>query len=273
MDIETGYARVNGARLYYELAGSGAPLVMLHAGIADCRMWDGEFERFASSHRALRFDMRGYGKSLPVAGEFNLQDDLEALLKELGIAKPAAFMGCSMGGGLAIDYALAQPQAASALILVGSGPAGLELDVPGPDELFAESEAAYEAGDIERVAELDMQIWFDGTGRSPADVAADARAKAFEMARLVTEHELTGIGQHVRKPVDTPAAERLGELTMPALIVVGENDLPYLRAAADFMLERMPNAKKLLLHDAGHLPNMEQPERFQAAVAAILAEV
>ena len=104
--IKTGYADINNARLYYELAGSGAPFVMIHAGIADCRMWDTEFAHFAQSHQVLRFDMRGYGKSLPVEGEFNIQDDLRALLAFLDIGPPVILMGCSIGAGLAIDYAL-----------------------------------------------------------------------------------------------------------------------------------------------------------------------
>ncbi len=126
--VKTDYAEVYGARLYYELAGSGPAIVMIHAGIADCRMWDNEFEAFASGHRVLRFDMRGYGKSLPVEGEFNIQDDLTALLEALDFPAPAILMGCSMSGGLAIDYALAHREKVSALILVGSGPPGLELD-------------------------------------------------------------------------------------------------------------------------------------------------
>ena len=270
--IQAGFANVNGARLYYELVGSGASIIMLHAGIADCRMWDGEFEAFARSHCALRFDMRGYGRSLPVDGEFNLQDDLEALLVTLDIPPPFILMGCSMGGGLAIDFALAHPDRVAKLILVGSGPAGLDLEADWPDELFAQSEAAFEAGDVERVAELDMRIWFDGVGRSRHDVNAEARRKANAMAKLVTEHELKGIGTHVRKTQTRPAAERLQELTLPALIVVGENDLPYLRLAADYATEHLPTATKFRIPDAGHLPNLEHPELFQSAVLNFLAD-
>ncbi len=272
LKIKTGYAEVNGARLYYEIAGSGTAFIMIHAGIADCRMWDNEFEAFAESHLVMRFDMRGYGKSLPVEGEFNIQDDLTALLETLEIPAPAILMGCSMGGGLAIDYALEEPEKVSALILVGSGPAGLELDVEGPDALFAQSEAAFQAGELDRVAELDMQIWFDGRGRGREDVDALARQKAYEMARLVTEHEYKDIGKHVRRSFDKPAAERLPELTMPVLAAVGENDLPYLRLAADYMVEHLPKASKVLIPDAGHLPNMEQPELFRARVVEFLAE-
>lgn len=270
--IQAGFADVKGARLYYELAGSGLSLVMLHAGIADCRMWDGEFEAFARSHRVLRFDMRGYGRSLPVAGEFNLQDDLEALLATLDMPPPFVLMGCSMGGGLAIDFALAHPERVAKLILVGSGPAGLELEAPWPDALFAQSEAAFEAGDVERVAELDMRIWFDGAGRSRQDVNAEARRKAKAMAKLVTEHELKGVGTHFRKQQTRPAAERLHELAMPALIVIGDNDLPYLRLAADYASEHLPAATMLRIPDAGHLPNLEHPDLFQSAVRDFLVD-
>ncbi len=271
--VAEGYANVNGARLYYELAGRGMPLVMIHAGIADCRMWDNEFAFFASSHHVLRFDMRGYGRSLPVEGDFNIEDDLTDLLEELDIPMPMILMGCSMGGGLAIDFALAQPDTVAALVLIGSGPAGLDLDAVEPAELFAQSEAAFEAGDSERVAELDMQIWFDGMGRAAKDVDSAARHKAYDMARLATEHELKGIGSHLRKTREKPAAERLGELPMPVLVVIGENDLPYLKLAAEFMLERLPNARKLEIANAGHLPNMEHPKLFRAALADFLAEI
>ena len=268
--IQSGFANVNGARLYYELAGSGTPFVMIHAGIADCRMWEEEFETFSQSHQALRFDMRGYGKSLPVEGEFNIQADLEALLAKLDISAPIILMGCSMGGGLSIDFALSYPDRVAKLILVGSDPAGLELEAEWPDELFAQSEAAFEAGDVERVAELDMQIWFDGLGRSRHDVGPQARRKAYAMAKLVAEHELKGIGTHVRKTGARPAAEALHELTMPALIVIGENDLPYLKLAADYMTEKLPAATKLFIPNAGHLPNLEHPEVFRTAVLGFL---
>ncbi|MDE2637513.1 MAG: alpha/beta hydrolase [Chloroflexota bacterium] len=272
MKVKSDFAEVNGARLYYERSGHGKPLVMIHAGIADCRMWDKEFEAFSQSHQALRFDMRGYGRSMPAEGEFNLLDDLETLLAKLDIPKPMILMGCSMGGGLSIDYALTHPAHVKALILVGSDPAGLELDAPWPDELVAQSESAFEAGDVDLVAELDMRIWFDGDGRTSDEVDSHARRKAYAMAKLVTEHELKGIGTHVRKSVARPAAERLPELTMPALIVIGQNDLPYLKLAADYMRDKLPAATKLLIPDAGHLPNLEHPELFRTAVLDFLGD-
>lgn len=269
--IQTGYAEINNARLYYELAGAGAPFVMIHAGIADCRMWDAEFAHFTKSHRVLRFDMRGYGKSLPVHGEFNIQDDLRALLDYLNVGAPLILMGCSMGAGLAIDYALTHPDEVGTLILVGGAPAGFEADVAGPDELFAQSEQAFRDGDVERVAEIDMKIWFDGFGRSSENLNQQARMRAWEMARQVTEHELKAIGTHIRKTFEPPAAERLAELNMPSLVIIGEKDLPYLKLAAEYLSARMPAATLALMPDAAHLPNMEHPERFRALVEDFLS--
>lgn len=270
-DIETGFVEVNGAKLYFERAGVGHPLIMIHAGIADCRMWDHEFATLADSYQTLRFDMRGYGRSLSVDGAFNIQDDLESLLDALQVPPPYSLMGCSIGGGLALEFALAQPERVSALILLGSDPRGFEGDATWPEALFAQSSAAFERADVEAVAELDMQIWFDGVGRAPADVDPDVRAKAFEMARLVAQHELSGIGEHKRKAVAVPAAQRLHELTMPALVVIGENDLPYLHQATDFLAEQLPRARKLILPDAAHLPNMEHPALFEARLREFLA--
>lgn len=269
--IQTGYAEINNARLYFELAGRGTPFVMIHAGIADCRMWEEEFAHFAKSHQVLRFDMRGYGKSLPVDGEFNIQDDLRALLNFLDVDPPVILMGCSIGAGLAIDYALTHPDEVESLILVGGEPAGFEADAEWPEELFAQSEQAFKSGDADRVAEIDMKIWFDGFGRSTENLNQEARKRALEMARLVAKHEMKDIGSHVRKTFDAQAVDRLAELTMPSLVIIGENDLPFLKLAADYLSAGIPDATRALISDAAHLPNMEHPEQFRAIVEDFLS--
>ncbi|MEW5942200.1 MAG: alpha/beta hydrolase, partial [Chloroflexota bacterium] len=184
----SGFAPINGANIYYELAGEGEPFVMIHAGVADSRQWNNEFEYFANRYRVLRFDMRGYGKSEPVGGEFTLLGDLTALLDHLKIDQPAVVMGCSMGGGLAMNFALTHPSRANALIMVGSAPVGLELDVPTPAK-FAEAEKAYEAKDFDLLCELETQIWFDGEGRTPQQVNPQMRKLAYEMNRIALAHD------------------------------------------------------------------------------------
>ena len=139
--IASGLAEINAARIYHEVAGDGPPLVMLHAGVADSRQWNGEFERFSREFRVLRYDLRGYGKSEPVAGDFNHLQDLTALLGHLKFEQPVIVMGCSMGGGIAMDFALEHPSRVRALIMVSSGPTGLALEVPAPAK-FEEIEQA-----------------------------------------------------------------------------------------------------------------------------------
>lgn len=265
----TGYARIDQARIYYEAAGAGTPLVMIHAGVADCRQWTREFAHFSQSYQVIRYDLRGYGRSEPVDGEFSHMSDFVSLLNLLGIDKPMVIMGCSMGGGLAMDFALTYPLRVKALVMVGSGPSGLELDVPTPAK-FAEAEKAFESGDLDLLAEIETQIWFDGTGRTPEQVNPTMRKLLYEMNRLALSHEVKGLGKRLPNTA-TPAFDRLENLDIPVLIVVGSQDTPYILAAADFMREKIKFATKIIIEDAAHLPNMDQPLAFRDVVERFLA--
>jgi pimeloyl-ACP methyl ester carboxylesterase len=268
---DAGLAAINGARIYYEIAGQGQPLVMIHAGVADHRQWNNEFAHFADRFRVVRYDMRGYGQSEPVAGEYSHLLDLSALLDYLHLDPPFVLMGCSMGGTLAMDLALARPSQVGALIMVGSGPSGLELDVPRPTK-FEEAEKADEAGDLDRLAEIETQIWFDGMGRTPAQVDQRMRQLAYEMDRLALGHEAKELGKRLPN-AQVPAAGRLSELSMPVLVIVGEHDIPFIQAAADYMEARIPSARQVVIQDAAHLSNMDQPEAFRRLVNAFLDDV
>lgn len=268
--IKTGYIDVDQARLYYELAGEGQPFVMIHAGVADSRQWNNEFERFAEHFRVLRYDLRGYGKSEPVDGEFSHLGDLIALLDRLEVFEPAILMGCSMGGGLAMDFTLAHPSRVKALIMVGSGPSGLTLDVPSHPKA-AEAEQAYLAGQLDLVAELETQIWFDGMGRTPDQVDPAMRHLAYEMNRLDLSHDAKHLGKCLPNS-DSPAAERLSELGVPVLVIVGAHDGPYMLAAADIMVKNIRMAHKVVIKNAAHLPNMDRPDEFQRVVDTFLKD-
>jgi len=267
---QSGFAFINNASIYYEIAGAGQPFVMIHAGIADDRQWNNEFAYFSNHFQVVRYDLRGFGKSEPVDGEFSHLSDLAALLDYLKLERPIILMGCSMGGGLAMDFALTHPSKVKALIMVGSGPKGLELDVPESAK-FEQLEHAYDSGDLDLVAELETQIWFDGEGRSPAQVNQAMRQLAYEMNRNALSHEAKHLGQ--RQPDTTfPAAERLAELNMPVLVIAGKQDTPYILAAADYMVEKVPFARKVIIADAAHLLNMDQPEEFRRIVTSFLDE-
>lgn len=267
----SGFATINGAQIYYEMAGTGRPFVMIHAGVADRRQWNNEFAFFAQDYQVLRYDLRGYGKSEPVAGEFNHMDDLVALLNMLELHEPLIMMGCSMGGGLAMDFTMTHPSRVKALIMVGSAPSGLELDVPTPTK-FAEAEKAYEAGDLDRVAELETQIWFDGTDRTPEQVNQAMRKLAYEMNRNALTFEARNLGKRLPN-TEIPAFARLSDLNLPVLVIIGAQDTPYILAAADYMFEKLPLAQKVIIEDAAHLPNMEHPDQFQTLVKEFLEDL
>jgi pimeloyl-ACP methyl ester carboxylesterase len=265
---ESGMADINGANLYYELAGQGWPFVMVHAGVADSRQWNNEFPYLVQRFRVLRYDMRGYGKSEPVTGQFSHLQDLKTLFDYLELDGPFIMMGCSMGGGMAMDFALTNPQLVRALIMIGSAPSGLELDTPTPAK-FEQAEQAYNDGDLDLVAELETQIWFDGEGRTPEQVDPAMRRLAYEMDRLALAHEAKRLGTKLPDSL-VPAVERLHQLQIPVLVVVGTHDTPFLLAAADYMADAIPNARKALIQDAAHLPNMDQPAEFQRILTEFL---
>jgi pimeloyl-ACP methyl ester carboxylesterase len=270
MNNKSGLANVNGAQLYYETAGDGEPFVMIHAGVADSRQWNREFDYFAQRYRVVRYDMRGYGKSEPVDGEFSHLEDLIALLDNLEIQQPVILMGCSMGGGLAMDFVLSHPTRSRALIIVDAGPGGLELDIPFPAK-FAEADKAFNNQDWDLLAEIETQIWFDGLNRTPDQVDQTARKLTYEMNRTALIHEAKGLGKQLPN-IQPPAAQRLHELVLPVLIIVGAYDTPYMLAAADHMAEYITGAEKVIIENAAHLPNMENPSEFQRIISTFLSK-
>ena len=266
--IKSGFVKIDNARIYYETAGQGLPLVMIHAGVADSRQWNNEFAFFSQNYHVLRYDMRGFGKSEPVDGEFSPMSDLVSLLKTLEFHEPLIMMGCSMGGGLAMDFALTYPSRVKALIMVDSGPSGLKLDVPTSSK-FGDAEKAFESGDLDLVAEIETQIWFDGLDRTPEQVNPTMRKLLKEMNRIALSHEVKQLGKPLPN-TQTPAFDRLKDLDIPVLVIVGAHDTPYTLAAADYMVGNIQSARKVIIDDAAHLPNMDQPHEFTIIVKEFL---
>jgi len=267
----SGYVSISNAKLYYEVSGSGIPIVMLHAGVADSRQWNNEFKHFSQYYQTVRYDRRGYGKSEPVSGKFSHLTDISEIFKTIQIDPPIIMMGCSMGGGLGIDYTLANPSKVKALIMVGSGPNGLELDVEEPAK-FSDAEKAFDAGDLDQVAEIETQIWFDGIGRTPENVNQNMRQLAYEMNRTALGHEVKELGEPLADS-DLLAYERLNEIDIPVLIIVGSQDVPYMHAAADYMDKGLKNSRVVIVEDAAHLPNMDQPVKFQRILTDFLRDL
>ena len=269
MPRTAGTAAVNGAELYYEVAGEGEPLVLVHAGIADGRMWDGQIDAFAERYCVIRPDLRGFGRSPVVEGSYSHHADLRALLDVLEVDR-AAFVGCSMGGGAVLDFALENPGRAGALVLVGSAVGGFEFDGAPPEE-WDELVAADEAGDLERVSELEVRMWVDGPRRGPDAVDPAVRDLVREMNLIALKNEATQFGEE-QEP-DVPAASRLSGIQVPTLVLVGDEDRTRTLAAADLLGRALPDARKRAMSGTAHLPNMERPEEFNRLVLDFLEGV
>lgn len=259
-------AEVNGARLWYEEAGGGPALVLLHGHLLDSGQWDDQLPAYAREHRAVRYDARGFGRSDPAAGPFSFSEDLGALLDFLGIQR-ASLMGCSGGGTTIVDFALTHPERVDALVLVGGALSGYRFSGKRPAAMVERAEAL-ERGDLERAVELGLRLSTDGP-RRPEEVDARARERTREM--LARRDARPDPAVHARW-AEPPAVSRLAEIRAPTLVVVGEHDLPALHAVAGLVVREVRGARKEVIADAGHHPNMEHPAGFNELVLAFLRE-
>lgn len=271
-----GFIPVDGTELYYEMAGSGVaerplrrqPLVLIHAGIADQRMWDDQWDVFAQNYQVVRYDVRGFGRSMNPAGDYTDHDDLHTLLTTLGIERPI-LLGCSNGGRIAINYTLTHPDNVSALIVVGPSVEGFEYGEAVKAGWKAEGEA-YEQGGMWASAEMELRMWVDGKGRTPDQVDLYVRERVREM--LITTYQIPeelDCGRLQR--LDPYALSRLGEITIPTLAIVGDLDFDDKMTIVDLIVEHVANAQKVVMHGTAHMPNMEQPERFTNIVEEFLS--
>ncbi len=267
----TGTVHVNGANFHYDLAGSGHPLVLLHAGICDRRMWDDQLPALAEHFQVLRYDLRGFGETGPATGPYSHVADLAGVLDALDIPR-AHLLGCSKGGSCALDFALLHPQRVSSLVLVCSSPSGYQADPPVPEPPQVPAlVAAFDAGDLERCAELEVQVWVDGPRRAPQQVPAPLRDKVRAMDLLALQYEVAGQGQAEQKPA-LPAAGRLAEVRPPTLVIIGDLDSPISLSSGEALAAGIPGARRVVIAGTAHLPNMEQPEAFNQVVLQFLAQ-
>jgi pimeloyl-ACP methyl ester carboxylesterase len=263
---QSGFANINGTKIYYEVAGEGHPFLMVHAGIASQSMWDDQFNHFSKRYKVVRYDMRGYGQSPPSAADYQRHEDIRALLDYLHIDH-ACLMGSSMGGGACMNFALEYPDRADALIMTGSAPNGFAYPDWSPSPQDEGMEEALQKGDLARANEFAMQLFVDGKGRSPEQVNPALRKKVYDMNLTALRND-PQMGRDV--PLAVPAANRLADLHIPVLIIMGDLDEEYIYRAADFMASNIAGARKIVMAGTAHLPNMEYPNEFNAHVQAFL---
>jgi pimeloyl-ACP methyl ester carboxylesterase len=269
LDVENG-------TLYYEVAGDehSHPLLLIHAAIADNRMWDDQFELFAQRYRVIRYDMRGFGKSFVEDGaSFSNRQDILALFDHLG-ARSAYVMGGSRGGQIAADFTVEHPAMVDALVLVAAGLSGWDGAGYAPTDeemrLGKREEELWEAKDWEGLADNDVQLWVDGpgqpAGRAPQQVRERVRAMSLNnYATHTTEGK--------PRPLQPPTAGRLGEVHVPTLVIAGALDPSDTDVVANLLVKGIPNARKVVMAGTAHVPNMEKPDEFNRLVLDFLGGV
>jgi 3-oxoadipate enol-lactonase len=265
---------VGSKELYYDEAGSGPALVLIHEAVADSTMWDDLVDELARTNRVVRYDLPGFGRSPLPPGPFSHVRDLAALFDGLGIDR-ASVVGVSNGGRIALEYTLLHPDRVDALVLVAPGLPGWEWSEE-MERIDEQEDALIAAGDIEGAAEHAVQVWFDGPHRSPADVDADLRERALEMNRRAYAIQIPAYAApEPPGPVewlDPPASARLEEVRAPSLVVAPELDHPDILGICDLLAAGIPGARKVSMPGVAHFAPMERPDEFSRLVLDFLAD-
>jgi pimeloyl-ACP methyl ester carboxylesterase len=243
----------DGVKIYYEVHGSGPPLILTHGYSSTSAMWNGQIEALSKQHQLILWDMRGHGQSDypadPAAySEALTVADIAALLDEVGAAK-AIVGGLSLGGYMSLAFYRAHPERVSALLIVDTGP-GFKKD----DAREVWNERARATADR-----------FDREG-------LDALKSASRERSTVSHRDASGLARAARGMLtqrDAKVIEVLPEIKVPSLVVVGADDTPFL-AASDYMAAKIPGARKAVIPAAGHAVNIDQPQAFIEAVLPFL---
>ncbi len=256
----------------YDDEGSGSPVVLVHAGVADRRMWDPQVASLAAGHRVVRLDARGFGESLPPLGGWSHHTDVLELLDTLGIER-AHLVGASLGAGIVVEAALARPSLADSLVLAAPGGA---LFSEAPAELLpiwsAEGDAL-DRGDLDEAVEINLRAWVDGPGRRPDAVDPALRANVGRMQRHAFELPQWDPEAAPEHELEPAASGRFAELACPVLVVVGDRDQPSVLATAERVAREAVDARLIAWPGVAHMLTMERATEFAAIVLDFVANV
>jgi len=266
--LQTGYAEVDGGRLYYETNGKGPALVLIHAGFLDNRMWDTQFELFSENYRVIRYDVRGFGKSDVARTKFSDYKDLRGILDHIG-AKTASLIGVSNGGRIASDFAVEYPSMVDHLVLVSPGMSGYKPAGPEEEKLWEEfdkqmkpQEDADREGRAADAVEMDVNAW--ASAQTPAN------------RERITQIAMDNFHVHVENPwkLQVPPEprtfQRLSQIRTPTLLIIGDRDVPAQILMVDNIHSHIPGSKRVLIPGADHIVNMSKPDEFNKTVLEFL---
>jgi pimeloyl-ACP methyl ester carboxylesterase len=257
---------VGQARLAGWQAGEGLPVVFLHAGVCDKRMWESQMAAVAEEGwQAIAYDRRGYGETVSADEAFSHVDDLEAVLKALDI-HAAVFVGCSMGGGLALDFALRHPGRVIGLVLIGTSVTGAPWSATDAEsQIEAAEEDAFERGDLDMLNRVQAHEWLDGPRAQSGRVGGQVRALFMDMNAIALAKPVLTLEE--RPP---HAWTRVAEVGAPTLLLVGDEDFTALIDRHEHLSEEMPNAFAAVLEGVAHIPSIERPELVNSMLLEFL---
>ncbi|WP_163511659.1 alpha/beta fold hydrolase [Fodinicola acaciae] len=259
---DSGMAAVDGGELYYESAGEGRPVVLSHAGFLTHRMWDEQFALLARTHRVVRFDARGHGRSSVVTEEYRPYEDLRQLLDFLRIDR-VTIVGNSLGGRTGVDFALTCPERTAALVTVAGGASGMDIHDPA---IVALNQRLATVTTVEDGLEIFLRMWVDGPRRTPDQVDPAVRELCRRLAaETASRHNIMATFQSMR---EVRAIDRLEEVAVPVLAMVGDLDATDIEDIAERLGKR---GRKVLIPGAGHMISLEQPEIFNRTLLDFLA--
>lgn len=253
---------------WYDVHGEGPPVVFLHAGLTDSRLWEPQLRSFPQSHSVLRVDLPGFGNSPFETNLVSFRGAVRDVMDAEDIDR-AALVGVSLGGNTALELALESPERVSALVLVGAG----LPDHAWSEEViafFADEETALERGDLDAAVDANLRIWFAGPRRSLDDMDPALRELVGEMQRQAFRQQ-KGYDDVRMLRLEPSESERLGEVKAPTLVLTGDDDVADIHRLADRLAAGIPGAERAAIAGAAHLPSLEQPEEFDRVVLDFLA--
>lgn len=262
--VHLGFAPVDNTQLYYEIAGTGETVVLIHGFTLDTRMWDDQFLPLARHFQVVRYDLRGFGRSgLPTGKPYSHVDDLAGLLDHLQI-ELAHLVGLSKGGAVAIDFALTHRWRVKRLAVIDTVLGGFGWSKQSDTEnRLVWQEAARGGIPAAKIAWLAHPL-FTAAHRQPAVSA--------RLTQIINDYS----GWHFVNPnpeaaISPPAANRLEELDMRVLAIVGDEDRPDFVEITETINRQTPEAQKIVLSGVGHMANMEAPAAVTEALLAFLS--
>lgn len=257
-----------GERFFYRRNGQGAPIIFLHPGIADSRMWNAQMAVFGQHFLAIAPDLRGYGQSPVPNGPFSYHEDVVALIDTLDLGS-VWLVGASFGGRVAMDLYLAHPEKVRSLVLVAPVVSGF-VESAVMASFDEEEERLLEAGDLNGATKLNVRTWVDGPYRAREQVNQDVRARIAEMQIQAFQAAIPEKAE-VIKPGYTATME-LEKVRVPTLIVLGELDLPAVVEHGNYLAQGIPGARLEIIPGTAHVPTMEKPEVFNGLLTAFVGE-